>query len=271
MRVSIILSTYNSPEWLEKVLWGYSVQSFREFEILIADDGSNDDTPERIEAIRKATGMSIRHVWHEKNGFRKCTILNKAIDQANGDYLIFSDGDCVPRYDFIWQHVHQARPNSFLSGGTVRLPMNLSHLISKDDILSRRFTSSWWLLRHGLGRNKTFRMLLCGSFTGRMADLFTTTRAVWNGCNASAWKSDILRVNGYDERMEHGGLDREMGERLVNTGLRPLHIRHRAICLHLDHARGYVNQKARELNQEILRVTREERLTHTPYGIRRSA
>ena len=271
MRVSVILSTYNAPDWLEKVLWGYSAQSFREFEILIADDGSNDDTPERIESMRKATGMTIHHVWHEKSGFRKCTILNKAIDQASGDYLVFSDGDCVPRHDFMRQHVRLARPNALLSGGAVRLPMDLSHLISKDDILSRRFTSPWWLLRHGLGRNKKFRMLLCGSFTGTIADVFTTTRATWNGGNASAWKSDILRVNGYDERMEHGGLDREMGERLVNAGIKPRQIRHRAICLHLEHARGYVNQKARERNHEIRRITREERITHTPYGIRRSA
>ena len=271
MRVSVILSTYNAPDWLEKVLWGYSVQSFREFEVLIADDGSNDDTPQRIERLRQETGLAIHHVWHEKHGFRKCTILNRAIDRAAGDYLVFSDGDCIPRWDFVAQHVRLARPNCLLSGGAIRLPMDLSRKISQDDILSRRFTSPWWLLRNGLGRNKKFRMLLCGSFTGGIADRITTTRATWNGGNASAWKSDVLRVNGYDERMEHGGLDREMGERLLNAGVRPIQIRHRAICLHLDHARGYVNQQARQRNQEIRRETCEKQLTTTPYGIRRSA
>jgi hypothetical protein len=95
----------------------------------------------------------------------------------------------------------------------------------------------------------------------------TTTRATWNGGNASGWKTDLLRVNGYDERLQYGGLDRELGERLMNAGIRGKQIRHRAIAVHLDHARPYMQQEAWRHNDAIRRETRRSRATWTPYGI----
>ena len=271
MRVSVIMSTYNAPDWLEKVLWGFSIQNHRHFEILVADDGSTEETTHRIGRMRRETGMTIRHIWHEDRGFRKCAILNKAIRAAQADYLVFTDGDCIPRWDFLWQHVRLARPGWMLSGGAVRLPMELSHLIAKEDILCRRATDPKWLLDNGLGRNKKLRMLTCGPRLAAFLDGITTTRATWNGGNSSAWKSDILRVNGYDERMEHGGLDRELGERLMNAGLRARQLRHRAVCVHLDHARGYANQEALSRNLVIRDNTRRQSVVRTPHGIQKVA
>ncbi|HJS07406.1 MAG TPA: glycosyltransferase, partial [Pirellulales bacterium] len=117
MRLSVILSTFNSPAWLEKALWGYAAQSHRNFEVLVADDGSSDETRQRIDVMRVRTGMTIRHIWHEDRGFRKCTILNRAIEAAAADYLVFSDGDCIPRHDFLGVHARLARLGRFLSGG----------------------------------------------------------------------------------------------------------------------------------------------------------
>lgn len=96
MKLSVIITTYNSPVWLEKVLWGYSVQTHKDFEIVIGDDGSRDDTRETIDRLRKETGLTIKHIWQEDKGFRKCRILNKAILQADAPYLVFTDGDCIP-------------------------------------------------------------------------------------------------------------------------------------------------------------------------------
>ena len=137
MRLSVIISTYNSPDWLEKVLWGYSAQSHRNFELLVADDGSTDETRRSIDTLRGQTGMTIRHIWHEDRGFRKCTILNRAIESAAADYLVFSDGDCIPRCDFLQTHARQARLGCFLSGGLFRLPIDVSRRINKDDITRR--------------------------------------------------------------------------------------------------------------------------------------
>jgi glycosyltransferase involved in cell wall biosynthesis len=271
MRPTVIFSTYNSTRWLEKVLWGYSAQTHRDFELIVADDGSTGETAELIQRMRKDTGLCLNHVWHDDRGFRKCTILNRAIVAAQSDYLIFTDGDCIPRSDFVAVHMQLAQPGRFLSGGLVRLPMQLSQDLTKDDILSGRATDLRWLTRHGMPWVKKLRMLQKNKTAARVMDWLTTTRATWNGHNASAAKIDLLRVNGYDERMEHGGLDRELGERLVNAGVRPTQIRHRAPCVHLDHGRGYCRPEALALNRQIRNRVRQEHLEFTPFGIEKKA
>jgi glycosyltransferase involved in cell wall biosynthesis len=267
MRLSVVLSTYNQPEWLEKVIWGYAAQSHRDFELVIADDGSTDDTRDCIDHLREETGLSIRHVWHEDCGFRKCTILNRAIVESTADYLVFSDGDCIPRRDFLATHIRHARAGLFLSGGYFKLPLELSKTILRDDILSGFATDANWLRSQGLRWNlKTFK-LSAGPRFAWLLDRTTTTKATWNGHNSSGWKADIVRVNGFDERMEWGGEDREMGERLMNAGIRGKRIRYRAVCVHLDHPRGYVRQEALVRNRQIRDETERSRAVWTDYGI----
>jgi glycosyltransferase involved in cell wall biosynthesis len=271
MRISVILATYNSPEWLEKVIWGYAFQSLRPSEIVIADDGSSQETLLTIARLKKAFKLPIKHVWHEDNGFRKCEILNKAITAASGHYLVFSDGDCIPRRDFLAVHAQFAAPNYFLSGGIVRLPRRLSRQIQINDVMSGRAWSPSWLLRSGLRPDRKFMMIAAPSRLRAVMDRLTTTRATWNGHNASGWRDDLLRINGFDERMGYGGEDRELGERLVNAGVRPKQIRHRAICIHLDHDRGYVDAATIQWNLAHRRGIRTRRVTWTDYGIRKSS
>ncbi len=102
---------------------------------------------------------------------------------------------------------------------------------------------------------------------GALLDSLTTTRATFNGNNASAWKKDVLRVIGFDERMGYGGLDRELGARLINAGVRPKQIRHRAICVHLDHPRNYIDAAVVAHNRVIWSETRRHRHTWTRSGI----
>ncbi len=267
MRLSVILSTYNQPEWLEKVIWGYVAQSHRDFELVIADDGSTEDTRDCINHLREETNLSIRHVWHEDRGFRKCTILNRAIVESTADYLVFSDGDCIPRWDFLETHVRHVKQGYFLSGGYFKLPLELSKSISRDDILARHATDASWLRVHGLPWNLKKLKLSAGPSMAWLLDAATTTKATWNGHNSSGWKSDILRVNGFDERMEWGGEDREMGERMMNTGMRGKRIRYRAVCVHLDHPRGYVREEALIRNRQIRDETKQNRAIWTPHGI----
>ena len=109
MFCSVIISTYNSPHWLEKVLWGYAAQTHADFELIVADDGSERQTAALIARMRHPIRQRVSHVWHEDRGFRKCRILNRAIAAAEGKYLVFTDGDCIPRKDFLAQHVRYAR------------------------------------------------------------------------------------------------------------------------------------------------------------------
>jgi hypothetical protein len=109
--------------------------------------------------------------------------------------------------------------------------------------------------------------LAAGPGLARLLDALTTTRPTWNGHNASGWRTDIVAANGFDERMRYGGEDRELGERLENSGIRGKQIRHRALCVHLWHERGYVRQEHLDANREIRDQTLSMRLCRTPYGI----
>lgn len=270
-RLSVILSTYNAPGWLEKSLWGYACQRLMPFEVIIADDGSDRRTSDVIQQIRDRTSLNLKHVWHPDDGFRKCTIMNRAIEKAEGDYLVFSDGDCIPRADFLQHHQRCARPGHFLSGGYYKLPMSLSEAIGQEEIVSGKAFSLGWLRRHGLPvSHRMVRLATRGPFAA-LGNSLTTTRPTWNGHNASGWTDDLIRVNGFDERMRYGGEDRELGERLVNLGIKPVQIRFHAICLHLDHSRGYVSDVDLENNRKIREVTRQLRRTETQFGIRHLA
>jgi glycosyltransferase involved in cell wall biosynthesis len=268
---SVVLSTYNQPEWLEKVLLGYARQSFRDFELLIADDGSNQTTRAVIERIAPTLEMPLIHLWHPDEGFRKCVILNRAIEAARSDYLVFSDGDCVPRQDFLSVHAAQRQPGRFLSGGYCKLPMSTSRSIDIDCIARGDFTDPAWLGAHGCTDAAISRKLRVHGGWARVWDFLSTAKASWNGHNASGWRSDIVAVNGFDERMQYGGQDREFGERLVNYGIRGKRIRHRAVVVHLDHPRGYATADSIERNRAIRAETRrlcsvwaQRGITHGP-------
>ncbi len=267
MRASVIISTYNSPAWLEKVLWGYSVQTVLDFEIVIADDGSTKETKELLDKMSEATQLSIRHVWHKDEGFQKTKILNKAILATKTDYCIFTDGDCVPRKDFVEIHLKHSKKGYFLSGGHFPLSLELSNRISKNNIINQNVFDLKWLKSEGLKNSfKNVKLTKFKSISS-IINLITPTKATWNGGNASAWKNDIVAVNGFDERMQYGGEDREFGERLINYGLKPKRIRYFAICIHLEHERGYVNAAAWKKNNSIRQATQNEKTIRTQFGL----
>ena len=268
---SIIISTYNSPEWLAKVLHGYNNQTYRLFEIVIADDGSKQETIDLIEKISKKVFYPIVHVWHEDNGFQKSQILNKAIVKCSSPYIIMSDGDCIPRADFVEHHVKQREEGFFLSGGYFMLPMNISELITKEDIYEGNCFDVAWLKKHGLKASFKNNKLTSAGLKSRFLNAITPTNASWNGHNASGWKKDIVAINGFDERMQYGGQDRELGERLFNYGLKSKQIRYSAVCVHLDHPRGYKNQESINKNLAIRKTTKDENKKWTDFGIEKGS
>ncbi len=266
VRLSVIVATYQSSEWLEKVLWGYLAQTHRDFELLIADDGSTDETAQVI-ARYSDQGVPIRHVWQRDDGFRKSRILNKAIGTARAEYLVFSDGDLIPRGDFLAAHAGLAARGRFLSGGCVRLPMEVSRIVTRADVVEGRVFSVRWNRAHGGGASRGWTKLAVPGFAAAAADCITTTRPTWNGGNASGWRRDLITVNGFDERMGYGGQDRELGRRLENAGVRGYGVRYRALCVHLDHGRGYADSESIRRNKKIRRRTRSKRVTWTRFGI----
>lgn len=267
MQLSVIISTYNSPQWLEKVLAGYCVQTFKDFELIIADDGSGEETRQLIHSF--SDKLSIRHIWQDDLGFRKCRILNMAVEASQADYLVFSDGDCIPRKDFLLTHFIRRKKGHFLSGGYFKLPMHICDTITLQDIERQSCFDLQRLKAWGLKRSFKNNKLSPSRLKTELLNKITTTKATWNGHNVSGWKKDIVAVNGFNENMGYGGEDRELGERLANYGIKGVQVRYSAICVHLEHDREYIDREALQRNVLIRKRTRQQKLIWTDAGIRK--
>lgn len=267
MKLSIIISTYNSEKWLHNVLLGYSFQTFTDFEIIIADDGSNDATKNVLTSFKDRFLYPIKHVWQEDIGFRKCRILNKAILESASEYLIFTDGDCIPRKDFVLQHYKKREKGYFLSGGYFKLSSETSNAISDEVIKNENCFKIFWLLNNGLKLNFKITKLIKNKLFSSFMNWVTPTKPSWNGHNSSGYKADILGVNGFNESMAYGGEDRELGERLYNLGLNSKQVRYSAICVHLYHERNYVDLEKVKFNMEIRKFNKKNNVVKIEFGI----
>lgn len=267
MKLSLIITTYNSEDWLQKVLVGYSIQTEQDFEVVIADDGSNEKTKEVIDSFKNVFKYPIIHVWQEDQGFQKCKILNKAILKTTSDYLLFTDGDCIPRKDFVAQHLKYKEEGHFLSGGYFKLPMETSQKISFDNIKNQDCFSISWLIKNGVSKTFKLSKLTKIDFFAVFMNWLSPTKRTFNGHNTSCFKADLLAINGFNEEMQYGGLDREVGERLFNLGLLSKQIRYSAVCLHLDHKRGYASEEIWKKNNQIRKFNRKNKIIKISKGI----
>ena len=267
MNVSVIVSAYRRPHYLELVLWGFASQTDRDFELIVADDGSGGDVRAAIERVQAEAGLPIRHVWHEDIGFRKSLILNRAIVAADGDYLLFTDGDCIPRHDLIEVHRRLARPRRYLAGGYLKLPEQVSATITVEDVRTGRMADLGWLRRQGWRPGRRALRLLRTPGIPVLLDRLTPTAAHFHGNNASTWKEALFEVNGFESEMGYGGLDRALGYRLVNAGVKGIQIRHRAVTMHLHHDRPYRLPEVMAENRRTMDRIRRDREVRARSGI----
>ncbi|GGH47146.1 glycosyl transferase family 2 [Mangrovimonas yunxiaonensis] len=266
-KITVIIATYNKVDWLSKVLEGYKYQTYNNFDVIIADDGSTEETKTLIDGFKADYPVNITHLWHEDLGYRRQTILNTAIVEAKNEYILFTDGDCIPRADFVETHAKLAQKGYFLSGGYCKLPMNTSKAITAENIKNQDCFKVDWLKTQGVVSSKNKLKLSVKDTLANFLDVVTPTGATFNNCNSSAWKTDLIAINGYDERMRYGGPDRELGERLFNNGIKSKQIRYKAICVHLDHARGYKTKESLERNLAIRAEVKKQKKTWTDFGI----
>ncbi|NNK86654.1 MAG: glycosyltransferase, partial [Flavobacteriaceae bacterium] len=178
MTTSLVFPTYNWPEALELIFLSLKSQSVLPDEVVIADDGSTEDTRAMIEKYREQFSIPIVHIWHEDEGFRKTTILNKAIAAASGDYIIQIDGDCIMHNHFIKEHTKAARKHTYLYGSRVNIEENLVN----DVLENKRITFPFFI--HGLSRRtRNIRIPVLGKLFRRTSKLSKKIR----GCNFSFW------------------------------------------------------------------------------------
>lgn len=269
--MGVVITTYNQPAWLSLVLSGYEVQTDSNFTVLIANDGSTDDTRAVVTEFQNRGKLQIEHFWQPDDGFQKCKILNQVIAQTHCDYLIFTDGDCIPRPDFVAVHRAFAKPECFLSGGYIKLTQAVSAQLTAEQVQLGVVFERSFLRSLGQPRSHKLMKLTRSPWVRAVMNRFTPTVASWNGMNSSTWREHLLAVNGFNEDMQYGGLDRELGERLWNLGIKSQQIRFSAICLHLEHPRGYAKPEIWAKNQQIRKAVKETKATVALNGIRKLA
>jgi glycosyltransferase involved in cell wall biosynthesis len=235
MRVSLVISTYNEPAALRRCLLGVSVQTRMPDQIVVSDDGSADDTRHVLFRAEFA-GLPLEHVWQEDAGWRKPRVMNLSLAHCTGDYVIFCDGDCVPRSDFIASHLRYSRPRTFLSGSIVDVPPQVHPRLTDEQILDNS-AFSWAVLESLCPRMRRQRLRLHPGRWEPLLNLVTHRYCTLRGSNFSVWRVDLLRVNGCDENFGYGSEDRELGVRLRNAGVSSRWLKYSLVQLHLGHAR----------------------------------
>lgn len=231
-----MISTYNWEEALALVLRSAAAQSRPPDEVIVADDGSGERTAILLKEIARSFPVPLRHVWQPDEGFRVARSRNRGIAAARGEYLIQIDGDMIMHRHFIADHLQLARPGFFQQGTRIRTTLaETERLLSGGE---PKF--GWWVdayyrktgdfsTYHYGRRHHTLRMMW-------LARLKSRSTGHPMGCNISFWRHDLLRVNGYDERMRgYGSEDLELDERLHRAGLRRSQIKFAALALHLEH------------------------------------
>jgi len=257
----VVISTYNAPEMLRLVLESYARQTDTGFHLYIADDGSGPETRQVIEVFRKSSPVPITHMHHEDEGFRKARIHNRIIAQAEEDYLLLTDGDCMPLPGLVAAHRRLASQGYFVSGSRILLSKALSRRLQAagnavpDLNLPRMLT---WRMQGGI--NRLFPLLI----PPRLSASHTRLHGI-RGCHLSCWRSDLIRVNGFDETFEGWGReDSDLAARLLHAGFRRRDLRGLPV-LHLWHNEA-PRQRLAE-NDAILRQCLDEQRIRAKKGI----
>ncbi|HEK20318.1 glycosyltransferase family 2 protein [Mucilaginibacter sp.] len=245
--VSLIISTYNWPQALRLCLMSVKALKKLPDEVIIADDGSTDDTRLLIEEFAKNFPVPLIHVWQPDEGFQLARIRNKGIAAASGRYIIQVDGDLILHPYFVADHIRFRQPDTFVTGSRVIIDKPTSERLIGDRRININLLSSGIKNRSNGLRSKLLSNYLAERY--RQNDPY-----FMRGCNMAFWRSDLVKVNGYNEAFTGWGReDNEIAIRLINTGLKKRVIKFAAVVFHLYHP-----QKSRsdlDRNDDILQET----------------
>ncbi len=258
--VSLVVAVYQREDFLELVLVSLLNQSFGDFEIVVADDGSGPAISRLLSRYNGRFAHPIRHVWHEDDGFRKTVIVNRAVTETAGDYLVFIDGDCILHHRFIERHFSRRRPRQVLSGRRVMFDQALTARVTTEVVRARRLerVGYWWRHAGKIDRWNGFYL----PFVHFLRNL-NRERYQILGSNFSIHKDDFYRVNGYDERIIGRGLeDNNLCARLINSGVVVRTITREALQYHLYHTADPIPHAPAFVEQY-----RSSGDTWTPFGI----
>ena len=270
-KASVIISFYNELERLKLVLASLENQSLQYFEVIITDDGSDKFVVEKLKKTIGQSSLKIRHIWHADKGFRKTTILNKAVVESESDYLVFIDGDCILHSRFIEEHIKNKKNRTVLAGKRVNLTKNISDNLTLKKVRNRNLEKYYFfyfvVAFFTPFREKRRKHLKNGIYIKNYLFRKVTNKKKKDilGSNFSLYKTDLMAINGFDERYIHPstGEDSDICMRLKNNGINIQTIKHIAVQYHLYHR----VQERDQANTLIYNDNRKHNRVYTPYGI----
>jgi glycosyltransferase involved in cell wall biosynthesis len=227
--VTVLVNTFNRREYLRRVIVAFGRQTSRDFEMVVADDGSSDGTPAMVGRMVREVGFPLRLVTHPRRGHRRTRILNEGIRASEGKTILFTDCDSLPRSDLVAVHLRRRERKRMLVGGYLRLSREVSQALDLDAVREGRYEEALdeeaiWNLRL---EDLKIRMYLALGRKRRPHNM---------GLNYSAWREDLLEVNGYDETFRGwGNADGDVRDRLREMGVLPKSVWTEALIFHMWH------------------------------------
>jgi glycosyltransferase involved in cell wall biosynthesis len=255
--ITLVVNTYNQPEYLARVLNAVARQSSLPDEMLVADDGSEAPTKEVFAKWSAGQKFRAAHVWQKNEGFRRSRILNQAIAASRSDYIVFLDGDTVPHPQFIADHRATAKRNFFVQGHRALIEQEAAAWFGTKNFFAERRRAIFQNQISGL--KNSFRWPFAVS---KIKDHLRGIR----GCNLGIWRADLVRVNGYNETFTGWGReDSELAVRLMNSGVQRLDLRGRALCFHLWHPPA--SRAGLPTNDGLLEAAIRDKVTRCERGL----
>jgi glycosyltransferase involved in cell wall biosynthesis len=257
--VSLIVSTYNWPAALNLCLLSIQKQVLLPDEVIIADDGSGEETRLLIEKFINEFPVPLIHVWQPDEGFQLSRIRNKAIARASQGYIVQIDGDLILERHFIQDHVAFRKEGSFVSGTRVQMSSKLTARVIENaltdiSVFSKGITNT----------SNAIRVPILSKFLESRYK--RSDPAYVRGCNMAFWRKDLITVNGYNERIVGWGReDSELAIRLINAGVAKRIYKFGAVVFHLYHKE--TKRAQFDINQSILEQAISNKTTSCEHGL----
>ncbi len=245
-RISLIVAFYNKIECLRLIFAALERQTFSDFEVVIADDGSRDEVVKELQGLIGECPFPVRHVWHEDKGWSKNVILNKAVAAACAELLLFIDGDCIPNRHFVEDHIYCARRGEVSTGRRVMLTPRTTAMLSVGNVGKRWFDMMLFfplLLDTLLGHKTEMEQMFRVKPMWLRRCLIKENERFILGCNFSMYKSDLMLVDGFDERFVNPGYgeDIDLGNRLSKVGVKCMSRRRLMVIYHMYHEHFFMD------------------------------